>query len=411
MSLTDGLHGPSIISWNLTRQCNLRCPHCYIDAVPAPEEKELSEEEALRVVEQLAGFSPGAMVVFSGGEPLLRRDLSGLVKHAADRGLMPVLGTNGTLLDETTIRELAACGLAGIGISLDSPDPLYHDVFRGKKGAWRKTMEAIQSCRHLRVPFQIHASLARENLAYLHDLVEFSFQLGAVAFNVFFLVCTGRGERLTDITPEEYDRALVTLAHLQGDYPAFKLRARCAPHFSRIIAEQGNPTAEMPAGCMAGNTYLRLSPEGKVTPCPYLPIVAGDLREQEFSRIWEHSTMLKELRRGKWHGRCGACSFSTRCRGCRARAYALSGDYLGEDPWCTYQPANGSGAYSSHPVHWQNEARLRIERVPGFIRERVIAYVEAYAGERGYPEVTIAVLEAAKNRHPASRPRGTSHLS
>ncbi|MBI4319738.1 MAG: radical SAM protein [Chloroflexi bacterium] len=403
LDLMESPPGPSLVSWNLTRQCNLRCPHCYIDASATPVEEELSEEDALGVVDQLAGLSPGAMVVFSGGEPLLRRDLPDLVRRAASRRLVPVLGTNGTLLEDRTLAELATCGLAGIGISLDSPDPAYHDAFRGNKGAWQKAVRAVEACRDLGLPCQIQTTLARDNLAYVRDVVELSARLGAMAFNLFFLVCTGRGESLTDVTPHEYEQALATLADLQKRFTGLRVRARCAPHFTRIMAEAGNPGGELPVGCMAGNDYLRLSPEGKVTPCPFLPIVVGDLCQQELAQVWRDSAVLRDLREGKWRGRCGACTFSRSCRGCRARAYGVSGSYLEEDPWCTHQPVNGSGAYPSSGPRWQDDARDRIERVPGFIRQRVMAYVETYARKQGYTEVTIQILEEVKSKRPMAR--------
>ena len=404
MTNSPGNYGvPTLISWNLTRQCNLRCPHCYLDATPTPEESELSPEEALRVIDQIVELSPGAMVVFSGGEPLLRPDLPQLIRHASGKGLMPVLGTNGTLLDGPMIEALVACGLMGAGISLDSPTPDYHDSFRGMKGAWQGTVNAMEGCRRLGLPYQVQTSLSRENLPYLEDMVKLSNQTGAAAFNLFFLVCTGRGESLTDITPQEYEQALNALATLQGDFPAMMLRARCAPHFTRLLAERGISEAELPVGCLAGSGYLRLTPNGEVTPCPYLPLPVGNLRHQGLAQIWTDSPVLKELRAEQWRGRCGICSFATRCRGCRARAFALSGDYLGEDPWCTYQPPEGKRDHRPARIPWQEEAWQRMQRAPGFIRERVIAHIEAYARERGYPEVTVQVMEEVRGKSPHGR--------
>ncbi|MBI4215883.1 MAG: radical SAM protein [Chloroflexi bacterium] len=286
----------------MTRQCNLHCPHCYLDATSRLDEAELSSTEAVGVIDQIAELSPGAMVVFSGGEPLLRPDLPRLVNHASTRGLMSVLGTNGTLLDELAIRELLACGLAGTGISLDSATPDYHDAFRGAKGAWQKALAAMEACQRAGVPFQVQMSLTRGNLPQLEAMVELSSRLGAVAFNLFFLVCTGRGERLSDITPQEYDQALLALAQLQGWFPEIRLRARCAPQFTRLLAERNTSEAALPMGCLAGSSYLRLTPEGEVTPCPYLPLVVGDLRWQNLADLWKSSRVLIELRRDEWRG-------------------------------------------------------------------------------------------------------------
>ncbi|MEK7778126.1 MAG: radical SAM protein, partial [Chloroflexota bacterium] len=256
--LAENHFSPSLISWNLTQQCNLRCPHCYLDATSLPDEAELSSAEALGVIDQIAELSPGAMVIFSGGEPLLRSDLPYLVRHASGRGLMPVLGTNGTLLDRGAIGELVACGLAGAGISLDSPAAEYHDSFRGMPGAWRGAVTAMEGCRRMGIPFQVQTSLSRENLPHLGDMARLAHGLGAAAFNLFFLVCTGRGKRLTDITPQEYEQAMNALATLQEDFPEMKLRPRCAPHFTRLLAERGTSDDELPVGCLAVTRYLRL---------------------------------------------------------------------------------------------------------------------------------------------------------
>ncbi|MBI4286822.1 MAG: radical SAM protein [Chloroflexi bacterium] len=394
---------PSLISWNLTQQCNLRCPHCYLNATPTPGQRELCPEEALQTVQQIAKLSTGAMLVFSGGEPLLRPDLPDLVRQASSRGLLPVLGTNGTLLTEAKLQHLIACGLAGVGISLDSPTPEYHDAFRGMKGAWRGAIDAVRSCQRVELPFQVQTSLTRENLLYIRPMIELSSQLGAAAFNLFFLVCTGRGEKLSDISPQQYEQALVTLAELQTGFPRMKIRARCAPHFTRFLAQQGAPEAELPTGCMAGNGYLRLTPEGEVTPCPYLPVSLGNLRENELSQILKDSLVLRELQGARWLGRCGACTYSVRCRGCRARAFAVSGNYLGEDPWCTYQPCETEIPPGPSPLPWTDEARQRMERAPRFIRPRVKAYIEAFAREHGYPEITPSVLEEVRQTRPSGK--------
>lgn len=392
---------PHLISWNVTYRCNLRCPHCYLDAGTEKQADDLSTAEALVIVDQIAALAPGAMLIFSGGEPLLRPDLASLVRRASRQGLMAMLGTNGTLLDEAALLSLTSAGLAGAGISLDGADPAYHDAFRGKAGAWQEAVRAMQLLRQHRLPFQVQATLTRANSQQLHPMIDLSQEMGASAFSLFFLVCTGRGESLCDITPQEYEAALQCLARLQSEYPAMKVRARCAPHFTRILAEQASSEAELPVGCLAGSYYLRITPEGQVTPCPYLPMVLGDLRHQELSQIWKTSPVLAELRAEPLGGRCGACAFSQRCRGCRARAYALSQDYLAEDPWCTYQPTGKTEIPQTIP--WQEAAHQRMQRAPAFIRARVMAHIEAYARHRGYPEITVEVLEETKANLPSHK--------
>lgn len=398
---------PYLISWNVTQRCNLRCPHCYIDATPAAAPGELDTTEALRVIDDIAALAPGAMLIFSGGEPLLRPDLLLLLRQAADRGLMALVGTNGTLLTEALVVELGRVGVRGMGISLDSDEPEFHDAFRGVDGAWERATRAMVLCRRLGLPFQVQASVSQGNLNRIAAIASLSHQLGATVFNLFFLVCTGRGESLSDLTPQQYEQALTTLAQLQGQYPDMKVRARCAPYFVRTVAEQGLGPGEWPFGCLAGSRYCRITPWGEVTPCPYLPLVAGDLRQQGLREIWETSPLLQALRSEGWGGKCGVCPYATQCRGCRARAYAATGDYLAEDPWCSFQPrARVTPAPPSPPrVPWSEEARRRMERAPAFIRDRVAQGVEAFARERGYQEITPEVLEEARakllsGKHP-----------
>lgn len=397
---------PYLISWNVTQRCNLRCPHCYIDATQAAAPGELDTAEALRVIDDIAALAPGAMLIFSGGEPLLRPDLLLLLRQAADRGLMALVGSNGTLLTETLVVEMGKVGVRGMGISLDADEPGFHDTFRGVDGAWAKATQAMELCHRLGLPFQVQASVSQGNLNRIVAIASLSHQLGATVFNLFFLVCTGRGESLSDLTPQQYEQALTTLAQLQGQYPDMKVRARCAPYYVRIVAEQGLAPGEWPAGCLAGSRYLRLTPEGKVTPCPYLPLVVGDLRQQGLREIWETSPVLLALRSAQWGGKCGTCALAAQCRGCRARAYALTGDYLAEDPYCLSLPrAQLTGPAANAEVPWSQEARQRMERAPAFIRERVAQGVEAFARQRGYQEITPEVLAEARakllsGKHP-----------
>lgn len=361
--------------------------------------------EAVAFIEQLATLCPGAMLVFSGGEPLMRADLSSLVSHAAHMGLLPVLGTNGVLLSDERARDLAESGLKGVGLSLDSLDARKHDEFRGVPGTWRKTLAAIESCRRHGLAVQIHTTATRENHMEIPELIAFAAEQGAAAFNLFFLVCTGRGQEMTDITPAQYEAALRLLASAQESYRGRMLvRARCAPHFVRLVHERGAEIAAATAGCMAGTEYMRVTPEADVTPCPYVPAAAGNLRVDSLAHIWETAPVLAQLRRPNLTGRCGACEYKQLCGGCRARALAASGDLMAEDPWCEYEPGQSDsvalkleGAANAEP-EWTREAQARLARVPAALRPMVERGVVAYARSKGLGEITPELMREMRAR-------------
>ena len=226
---------PYVISWNLTSRCNLRCKHCYIDASTAMP-GELTTDEVLRVVDEIADVNYEAILILTGGEPLLRPDLDQVVARAAGRGLTVVLGTNGTMLTVDRAHRLAECGLAGVGISVDSLVPSAHDEFRGVKGAWSETVKGIESAGQAGLDVQIQMTLTRENLPELNEVIEFSRGAGARVMTVFFLVCTGRGQGLVDLTPDEYEQALKQLVDMEQN--GIMIRPRCAPTFRRVLAQE-----------------------------------------------------------------------------------------------------------------------------------------------------------------------------
>lgn len=395
---------PYVISWNLTSRCNLRCAHCYIDASQAMP-GELSTAEALRVLDEIAEVNSETLLILTGGEPLMRPDLKELVARASGLGMTVVLGTNATHLTEDRARTLAECGLAGVGVSLDSLLASRHDEFRGVGGAWEATLRGIDAARHAGIDVQIQMTLTRDNVHELPAVVRFSRETGARVVTVFFLVCTGRGQELVDLTPEEYERNLKWLAGVKHD--GIMIRPRCAPTFRRVLA-QANPDSlllKSDAGrCMAAKNYCRITPDGKVTPCPYMPLVAGDTREDSFGKIWEKAPLFESLRDPSLQGRGGDCEYQELCGGCRARAYAATGDPLAEDPWCTYvpgtdpSPKHERGEREEATITWTAPAEARIKKVPFFVRRMVRSAVEAAARREGLAEVTVEVLDKARRR-------------
>jgi AdoMet-dependent heme synthase len=388
---TSGTWVPELVSWNTTQRCNLRCSHCYLAAgqrAPA----ELTIEEGCRLIDQLADAGT-RMLILTGGEPLMRRETTELVARASSRGLLVVLGTNGMLLTGSRAGQLKAAGVDGVGISLDSADPERHDSFRGVPGAWRGAVRGIRACVAEGLPVLLQMTVLPWNFEEVEDLIELADREGATGFTLYFLVCTGRGETLSDITPEQYEQALGSLAAAQERYPRMMVRARCAPQISRIAAQQDSALVGN-AGCLAARQYCRITPDGQVTPCPYLPLSAGSVRERPFSEIWQNAPLFQRLRGGTPTGRCGDCDFRALCGGCRARAFALTGDLLGEDPWCAYRPPERVAPPGGGALLWTTEAEERLERIPPFVRDRVRLAVERHARASRTTEVTGAELTA-----------------
>jgi radical SAM protein with 4Fe4S-binding SPASM domain len=414
------MHELHVISWNVTRRCNLACAHCYLPAVTGKERldaassPELTTSEARRLIDQISRVSPEVMLILSGGEPLLREDIFELSAYATVKGMMVVMGSNGLLIDERVARQLMESGVAGISIGLDSAYPGDHDRIRSSPGAWDKTVAAIHHCRNAGLPVQINTVVTQRNLDELPALIDYSRSLGAKVFSPFFLVCTGRGEELTDLSPQQYESVLSRIVDLQANSDGLMIRTRCAPTVRRILYEKRpqSPLLKLDAGrCLAGRSYCRVAPEGDVTPCPYMPLPAGNVRSQDFGDIWRDSGLLASLRTPSLKGKCKECSYRLLCGGCRARAYAACKDHLEEDPWCQFIPDGGNvikpptfekdrietADVAGNP-HWTKEAEERLTKVPFFVRSMVRSAVERYAIEQGRKEITPALMEEVKQK-------------
>lgn len=410
-----GDYVPHVVAWNLTARCNLTCAHCYIAAGPAAGEVgELGTAECLGIMDQILALNPSPMFILSGGEPLLRQDLTTLSETAADRGATVVVGTNGTLLTDAKIVDLKNAGVSGVAVSVESLDPHYHDRFRRGHGALRQTLEAVDRLARHRLDFVVQTTLTRHNRPELARLADWAADRGAVAFNAYFLVATGRGERMGDLDAEEYEEALEELVALHRRHLGRTMvRAKCAPHFMRLVHRETpeSPILNYRTRCPCGVDYCRVTPDGKVTPCPYLPAVAGDLRRESFAEVWRASPLFRALRDARLGGRCGRCEYRALCGGCRARAFAATGDYLAEDPSCAYDPTGtapvveprGPVMYGTEvrpELQWTAEALARVERVPSFVRGVVVKRVEAFARSRGLTEVTPALLRDVRQSMP-----------
>jgi radical SAM protein with 4Fe4S-binding SPASM domain len=345
---------PLILSWNVTRECNLKCSHCYINAVDRKLENELTTEEGKRLIDQICEVSR-PLLILSGGEPLLRPDVYELIKYGSSKGLKMGLGSNGSLIDVAVAKKLKEAGITTVSISLDSHIAAQHDDFRGVIGSWEKAVNAIKVLHANNVLVQVNTSLTHDNYDQIDDIMSFSESIGVENFHLFFLVPTGRGVKLDDISPQKYEH-MITTTFAKVSKHRLNVRPSCAPQFMRIAQGMGLDMRQWIRGCIAGMYYCRIYPNGDITPCPYLPVKVGNVREKSFKEIWQNVDMFKKLRDPRTlTGKCGKCDYKMLCGGCRARAYGLSADfidycgdlhvpteakndYLTEDPWCIYQP-------------------------------------------------------------------------
>lgn len=408
-------HLPHVVAWNLTQRCNLACAHCYIAAGDwHSATADLTTAECHDITRQILALNPGAMFVLSGGEPLMRPDLESIAEHATEGGATVVVGTNGTLLDDTRVRSLKDAGVKGVAVSIDSLDPVYHDRFRHGAGALGDTLAAVDRARSQALDFIVQMSVTRGNRGEVAELAAWSAERGAVAFNVYFLVETGRGAGMRSLEPDENDDVLLELVELERTYRGrMMVRSKCQPQLMRHVVERSpdSPLLNYRTRCPCGVHYCRITPDGKVTPCPYTPVVAGDLRADAFADVWWGSPVLRRLRDGEPGGKCGRCEYREVCGGCRARAHARTGDLMAADDDCSYDPTGDAPVVTTGPVTygaaaegdlaWDEDARARMKRVPSFVRGVVMRRVEGWAQERGHDRITTDVLEAVRSAMPA----------
>jgi len=338
-----------VVVWNMTRRCNLKCIHCYSNSADIEYPDELTTEEGKKLIDDLAAFG-SPVILFSGGEPLIRKDLLELAQYAADKGMRAVISTNGTIITKEVAVKLQKIGLSYVGVSLDGLEKT-HDRFRGKKGAFAAAIEGIAALKDAGMEFQINTTITSVNLKQIKDILELAEKIGAAAHHIFLLVPTGRGKELAGqaITAADYEETLMWF-HRESLSCEIQLKATCAPHYFRIMHQNRDKSEEQKKkvqghfhestrGCLGGITFCFISHVGQVQPCGYLELNCGNVKKQTFAEIWENSKVFRNLRNyGKYGGKCGRCEFIKVCGGCRARAYEATGDYLAEEPLCLYQP-------------------------------------------------------------------------
>jgi heme b synthase len=338
------------VAWETTRNCNLACVHCRASATLGPYTGELDTPEGFRLLDQIAEVGK-AIVILTGGEPLLRSDIFEIAAYGSRLGLRMVMAPNGTLITADIARRLAEAGIQRLSISLDGATAATHDEFRKVPGAFDGALRGIEHIKTAGIPFQINTTVTQVNLDQIPKIQELAVELGAVAHHIFLLVPTGRGKYIVDkaISAEEYERTL-NWFYDQRDKTPLELKATCAPHYYRILrqrsAREGKSVSfqthgldAVTRGCLGGIGFCFVSHVGDVQPCGFLGTNCGNVRQASFAHIWKHSEIFLALRDyGRLEGKCGRCEFQRICGGCRARAFEATGDYLAEEPLCSYIP-------------------------------------------------------------------------
>lgn len=339
-----------LVAWETTRRCNLNCKHCRAGAEDHEYPNELDTQASFKLLEQIAEVGK-PIIILTGGEPLLRDDIFDIAAHGTKLGLRMVMAPNGTLITPESARRMKESGIKRISISLDGSTPQTHDTFRGLTNAFNDSLRGIQIAKDAGIQFQINTTITKTNLDQIPKILALAEQLGAVAHHIFLLVPTGRGKYIVDsaINAREYEETL-NWFYDQKDKTSLQLKATCAPHYYRIFRQRAKQEGKkvtfeshgldaVTRGCLAGTGFCFISHVGRVQTCGFLDVDCGDITKQTFKDVWENSSVFNKLRDFKnLEGKCGICEFKGVCGGCRARAYEATGNYLEEEPLCSYQP-------------------------------------------------------------------------
>jgi len=351
---------PFTIAWEVTRACAYACVHCRADAMHQRDPRELNTDEAKALVERLAAFGNNPILIFTGGDPMMRPDLVELIAYANERGLRCSLTPTATALPTKERLEKARdAGIKRIALSLDAPRAEVHDDFRKVKGSWQRTMDTLHRAHDAGLSVQVNTTVAKHNVDILHEMVPFIQEVGAVQWSVFFLVPTGRAMREQMISAEQHEKVFNWLYDLSQNAP-FDIKSTAAPMYRRVAIERKRaentnaPVTFQSAGFQYadglhrptkgvndGNGFLFISHIGEIQPSGFLPVTAGMVREEDIVDVYRNSQIFKDLRNpSKYKGVCGTCEYRDVCGGQRGRAYGVTGDYLESDPACVMVSKN-----------------------------------------------------------------------
>ena len=375
---------PFLAIWEVTQSCDLACKHCRAAAQPIAHPEQLSTEEGKALIDQIAQMHV-PIFIFTGGDPLKRPDLYDLIRYGAEKGVKIAVTPSATpLLSREAIFKMKEAGVVRLGISLDGSSPEIHDKFRGLDGAWARTIQAVEWANEAGIPIQVHTTISRHNAHDLDNLCALFEKLAIVMWNVFFLVPVGRGQLNDLLCGDEFEQVFGKIYELSHRV-SFQIKTTEAMHYRRYLLqhnleerrighgaghphampaaaaeyEAGSPKADAQARTRGwatrrvndGKGFMFISHVGNVYPSGFLPIHAGNIRETPLGEIYRNAPIFKALRdTSRLEGKCGACEYKEICGGSRARAYALTGDPLAQEPCCIYQPRNWQPRQEGEPA-------------------------------------------------------------
>lgn len=342
---------PLLVIWEVTQACDLACVHCRASAQPNRDARELTTEQGYGLLDEIRRFGEPLMV-FTGGDPLKRPDLYDLIRHSVKIGLRTNVTPSATpLLTAESIDGFKAAGVSRMAISLDGPDAATHDAFRGIPGTFDRAMFALRYAKQIGLDTQFQTTVTRRNMRRLDEVAEIAKEVNTRMWSLFFLIVTGRAAAEDDLTAEEYEQVFEFMYNLSKTVP-FGIKTTEAMHYRRYIAqrmkqehgaapqnESARAVAFRTAGVSDGKGFVFVSHTGEIFPSGFLPISAGNVLRNPLTDVYRNSELFRDLRdTAKRGGKCGLCEYQKVCGGSRSRAYALTGDYLAEDPRCIYQP-------------------------------------------------------------------------
>jgi len=343
---------PKWIAWETTQRCNLKCVHCRCSSDMLSSEGDFSTEEVKKLLKEISDFSK-PVVVLSGGEPLLRPDIFELAEYGTSLGLRICMATNGALVNDEVCEKMKKADIKMVSLSLDGSTAEVHDDFRGCQGAFQGVVNAAGFFRKHGQKFLVNSSFTKRNQSDIANTFKVAKSLGATAWYMFMIVPTGRGEEIMSelISKEDYEEILDWHYQQEKLEDDILMRPTCAPHYYRIVPQKAKAEGVKferrsltfstggGKGCIAAQTICLIDCFGNVKPCSYFHRTAGNVKTTPFREIWENSEIFKDLRNFKaYKGKCGECEYINVCGGCRARADAVYGDYMAEEPFCNYVP-------------------------------------------------------------------------
>ena len=355
---SDFTRAPFLVIWEVTRACALACVHCRADAIHRRDPRELSTQDAFRLIDQVRAFGEKPpLFVLTGGDPMRRPDLADLVGYAAAQGLTVALTPSGTAAaTRARLAELKTAGLSRVAVSLDGPTPETHDAFRGVRGSYAWTMRIIESAIELGLPLQINSTISQRTIADFEAMAARVAEFPLTLWALFFLIQTGRGANLAQITDEECERVLNRLYHLSLTSP-FGIKTTEAPHYQRVVwqhedarlrdglplqAVERRRQLRAPRSVNDGNGFVFIDHLGNICPSGFLPVQRGNVRTGGLAEVYRTDEVFTRLRNANaLFGKCGRCGFREICGGSRSRAFAATGAVMASDPLCAYEPGPG----------------------------------------------------------------------